>query len=238
MDREDGRFVSAVVVAAGQGTRMGMDINKQYLNISGKPVLARTLEAFEFTEEIKEIILVVNEKDIIYCKQKIVEKYRFTKVKALVCGGETRQISVYRGLCEVAPGCDIVLIHDGARPFVSENEILSCIDTAYEFGACTIATPVKDTIKLADSELCISKTLDRSMLWAVQTPQAFLHSLIMAAHRKALEDTFNGTDDAMLVERMDVRVKLVKGSYDNIKITTKEDIKLAEIIAERNEDIT
>lgn len=235
MGRDEGLFASAVIVAAGRGTRMGMDINKQYMDICGKPMLARTLQVFEDCDSIDEIILVVNSRDIFYCKQNIIEKFNFSKVKSLVSGGETRQNSVYNGLCDVSTGCDVVVIHDGARPFILPEEIVACIDAAYEYGASTIATPVKDTIKLTDGEGFIRETLDRNALWAVQTPQTFLYSLIMAAHRKAIEDDFTGTDDAMLVERMGIKIKLVRGSYNNIKITTKEDIKLAEILADSGE---
>ena len=235
MDKTEGLFASAVIVAAGRGTRMGMDINKQYMDICGKPMLARTLQVFEDCSCIDEVILVVNSRDIFYCRHNIIERFNFSKVRSLVSGGETRQNSVYNGLCNISNRCDVVLIHDGARPFIRSEEIISCIDTAYEFGASAIATPVKDTIKLADDEGFIRETLDRSVLWAVQTPQAFLCSLIMAAHRKAMEDGFTGTDDAVLVERMGIKVKLVKGSYNNIKVTTKEDIKLAEILANSGE---
>lgn len=224
-------FASVVIVAAGKGTRMNMDVNKQYLEILDKPVLARTIQPFEDCDEINEIILVVNSHDILFCKQEIVDRYGFTKVKSIVSGGSRRQDSVFNGLKDVNPGCDVVLIHDGARPFVSENLIVQCIHGAYESGAVCAGVPVKDTIKTADGQGYITGTLDRSLLWATQTPQSFRLSLIMEAHCMAGKDDFEGTDDAVLVERLGHKVKFVMGSYDNIKITTREDLPVAEAIA-------
>lgn len=223
-------FISAVIVAAGKGTRMNMEINKQYIEVCGKPILARTLQIFEECRIINEVVLVVNESDILYCKQNIVDEFDFTKVKVLVAGGEQRQNSVYNGLLEVDKKCDIILIHDGARPLVNEESIVECIKAANEIGAACVAVPVKDTIKRADENNFVLETLDRSTLWSIQTPQAFKYDLILEAHRKALQDGFIGTDDAVLVERLGYRLKLVMGGYDNIKITTKEDIAIAEAI--------
>lgn len=223
-------FVSAVIVAAGKGTRMNMDVNKQYIDVCGKPVLARTLHVFEECKAIKEIVLVVNEKDILYCMQNIIDEYSFSKVKVIVAGGEERQNSVYNGLIEIDSECDVVLIHDGARPFVNEESINKVIQAAKEVGAACIAVPVKDTIKQADDDDFVDKTLDRSKLWSIQTPQAFIYGLIIEAHKKAIEDGFTGTDDTVLVERIGHKVKLVMGGYDNIKITTKEDIAIAEAL--------
>jgi len=223
-------FVCAVVVAAGKGTRMNMGINKQYLEICGKPVLARTLQVFEECRIINEVVLVVNENEILYCKQNIIEEFGFEKVKILVAGGLERQASVYNGLIEIDKRCDIVLIHDGARPFVNEKSITDSIYAAYEFGASCAAVPVKDTVKRSDKDDFVVETLDRNALWLIQTPQTFRYGLIMNAHRKALEDGFIGTDDAALVERLGHKPKLVMGGYDNIKITTREDIPVAEAI--------
>ncbi|HHW47541.1 MAG TPA: 2-C-methyl-D-erythritol 4-phosphate cytidylyltransferase [Clostridiaceae bacterium] len=223
-------FVSSVIVAAGKGTRMNMDINKQYLEICGIPVLARTLQVFEDCRFINEIVLVVNEYEILYCKQNIIDEYGFTKVKTLVAGGLERQDSVYNGLLEVDKSCDIVLIHDGARPFAGEKNIIDSIYAAYEFGASCVAVPVKDTVKRSDKDGFVVETLDRSALWLIQTPQTFKYGLILDAHKKALEDGFIGTDDASLVERLGHKPKLVMGGYDNIKITTREDIPVAEAI--------
>lgn len=222
--------VSAVIVAAGRGSRMNMDINKQYVEVAGKAVLARTLQVFNDCDIIDEIIVVVNENDIIFCKQNIVELYEFNKVKTLVAGGDERQKSVYNGLKEVNEQCDIVLIHDGARPFVSEESIKSSIGASFEFGGSVVGVPVKDTIKAANMHGIITQTIDRSMLWSVQTPQTFKYKLIMDAHESAIDDIFSGTDDAVLLERLGYQLKVVMGGYDNIKITTKEDLIVAEAI--------
>jgi len=229
-------FISAVIVAAGKGSRMKMDINKQYVEIGGVPVLARTIQVFEDCSMVDEIVVVVNEQDIFYCKEHIVDEFGFTKIKKLVSGGATRQNSVYNGILEVSERCDIVLIHDGARPFILEESIIESIYAAQEYGASCVAVPVKDTIKIADSEGFVERTLDRSLLWSIQTPQTFRLELIMQAHKKAAESGFIGTDDAVLVERLGHRLKLVMGSYDNIKITTREDLALAEAIISSREE--
>jgi 2-C-methyl-D-erythritol 4-phosphate cytidylyltransferase len=221
---------SAIIVAAGRGSRMNMDINKQYIEVAGKPVLARTLEAFNDCSFIDEIIVVVNEKDIIFCKQHIIDFYEFNKVKTIVAGGDERQKSVYNGLKEVNIETDVVLIHDGARPFINEESIKESISAAMEFGGSVVAVPVKDTIKTADSHGIISQTIDRSTLWSIQTPQTFKYDLIMYAHKSAIEDGFIGTDDSVLLERLGYKLKLVMGGYNNIKITTKEDLIVAEAI--------
>lgn len=224
--------ISAVIVAAGRGTRMNMDINKVYVEVYGKPILARTIQVFEKCSYIDEIILVVGSQELIHCKQNVIDFYGFTKVKALVCGGEERQNSVYNGILEVSEDCDIVLIHDGARPFVTEDNIIDSIDAAYEYGAASVAVPVKDTIKVSDTEDFASETLDRSKLWSIQTPQAFRYGVIAQAHERAVKEGFMGTDDAVLVERMGQKMKLVPGNYYNIKITTKEDLCIARAITE------
>ncbi len=231
--KNSGKKICALITAAGKGSRMNMDINKQYIEIGGKPILARTIGIFEECGRVDEIILVVNGNDIVYCKQNIVDTFGFRKVAAIVAGGDTRQASVYNGLSHLKEDCGIVLIHDGARPFVSEESIMESVAVADEFGAACVAVPVKDTIKSADDKNVVRETLDRSRLWSVQTPQTFNYGLILDAHRKALEAGFAGTDDAMLVERLGHPLRLVYGSYYNIKITTEEDLVLAEAIADR-----
>jgi len=230
MKKLEGKFTSAVIVAAGRGTRMNMDINKQYMEISGKQVLARTLQVIEDCEYVNEIVLVVNPLDIMYCKQSIIDIYGFEKVKTIVAGGNERQNSVYNGLLEVSKDCEILIIHDGARPFLEEKNIIDSITAALEFGSACTAVPVKDTIKSVDSENFVLETPDRKKLWAIQTPQTFKYSIIMEAHARAIREGYIGTDDAVLVERLGIPTKLVMGSYFNIKITTKEDIVLAEAI--------
>jgi len=209
---------------------MNANINKLYMYIDNIPILARTIKAFHDCCVIDEIILVVNQDDIIYCKHNIADYYNFKKVRKIVAGGKTRQESVFKGLSETDSKCGIVLIHDGARPFIRERAIMESIDAANDIGASCVAVPVKDTVKSSDSKSFVQETLDRENLWSVQTPQTFKFDLIMSAHKRALEDGFEGTDDAVLVERLGFPLKLVMGSYDNIKITTQEDLAIAEAI--------
>ena len=235
MKKSNKPFVSAVIVAAGRGTRMDMELNKQYIEIAGKPVLVRTLQVFEDCSKIEEVILVTNAQDIMYCKQQLIEIYGLNKVKSIVAGGDERQKSAYNGLCAISKDADIVMIHDGARPFIKTETICDCISQAKEFGGCVVAVPAKDTIKVADKNGFIMETLDRSVLWSIQTPQVFTCEILRNAHRKAMEDGFIGTDDAVLVERLGHKLKLVMGSYDNIKITTKEDLSIAQAIVGKRE---
>ncbi|MPW26806.1 2-C-methyl-D-erythritol 4-phosphate cytidylyltransferase [Alkalibaculum sp. M08DMB] len=223
-------FVSSIIVAAGSGSRMQAGVNKQYLYLSGKPVLAHTLLAFEKCELVDEIILVIGKKDIDICKEEVIRNYKIKKVKLLVEGGDTRQDSMYSGLKEVNPKADIVITHDGARPLIHQNTLIKCIEGTLEHKATIVAVPVKDTIKIVDDELNVKNTPKRSTLWTVQTPQTFDYDLLMKAHKQAVEDNFIGTDDAMLVERLNQPVKIIKGHYDNIKITTPEDLIMAESI--------
>lgn len=230
--RKNKLFISSVIVAGGKGTRMNMDINKQYIYIGDKPVLARTLEVFEQCPAINEIILVVNEEEIFYCKENIVDKFGFEKVKKLVLGGVERQNSVYKGLVEVNKQSDVVVIHDGARPFVNSRIILNCVQEALEFGAVTAAVPVKDTIKSV-SDGFVEKAYDRKTLWSIQTPQVFLYDTIMKAHEKANRENIIATDDTTLTEMLGIKTRIVNGSYDNIKITTREDLVFAKAIVEK-----
>jgi 2-C-methyl-D-erythritol 4-phosphate cytidylyltransferase len=225
--------VSAIIVAAGKGLRMNMNGSKQFIEIAGKPVLARTVQAFENCEAVDEIIIVVNMEDIVYCKHNIVDEYGFSKVSVITAGGATRQESVYHGLTQLKDTEGIVLIHDGARPFIGHERILENIAAAEEYGACCEAVPVKDTVKQADPGGIVEITLKRESLWAAQTPQSFKHDIILKAHKKAIEEGFTGTDDATLVERLGYPMRLIKGSYNNIKITTQEDLLLAEAIANK-----
>ncbi|MGE5614281.1 MAG: 2-C-methyl-D-erythritol 4-phosphate cytidylyltransferase [Bacillota bacterium] len=223
-------LASVVIAAAGKGSRMGMKENKQYIEVSGKPVLARTIQKFEDCCRINDIKVVVNETDVEFCKENIIRRFGFRKVSEVVPGGPLRQQSVYNGLKRLPADCGIVLIHDGARPFIDTQDIINCIDAVEEYGAAVVAVPAKDTIKRSDTEGFVAETLDRSSLWYVQTPQGFKYGLIIEAHRKACEDGFTGTDDSVLVERLGHKVRVVRGSCLNIKITTKEDLLFAGLI--------
>jgi len=225
--------VVAIIVAAGSGKRMGRSTKKQFLSIGSKPILTYTLDVFDSIDEVDRIILVIPGGWKRYCQKEIIEKYGYKKEIELTGGGARRQDSVACGLALVPSDYEIVVIHDGVRPFVTRRMIVESIAKARKFGACVAAVPVSDTVKMAKSNGIIEKTLSREYLWRVQTPQTFRLSLIKKAYAKALKDRFYGTDDAQLVERMNKPVKVISGDYRNIKITTKEDLILAERLLSR-----
>ena len=220
----------ANVLAAGQGKRMQSKVQKQFLLIKEKPVLYYTLNAFENSPVITDIILVTGNDEIEYCQKEIVDKYGFKKVCKIVAGGKERYHSVHHGL-QAVEEADYAFIHDGARPFVDNDMIERAYEAVKEHKACVIGMPVKDTIKIADENGFASQTPDRKKVWQVQTPQTFEFQLIKDAYSRLLEEEPEGiTDDAMVVETMtDCKVKLVEGSYRNIKITTPEDLEIAAI---------
>ena len=223
---------SAIVLAAGSGSRMGLDVKKQYLDLLGKPLIYYALSTFE-KSKVDEIVLVVSPGDEAYVKKEIVDAYGFSKVAAIVPGGKERYNSVYEGL-KMCHG-EYVLIHDGARAFVTEEIINRAMEDVVISKANIAAVPVKDTIKLSDDAGFVAETVERQRAWSVQTPQSFSLSLVKRAYEKALADDTEGiTDDAMIVEKMsDCKVKFIQGSYDNIKVTTVEDIALGEIILKK-----
>ena len=217
--------VAAIIVAAGSGKRMLSAVKKQYLELKGRSVLSYTLEKFQLSDSVDDIVLVVGKEETGFVQDEIVDKYSFSKVKAVVAGGKERAESVKNGLSLIDESCDVVLIHDGVRPFLSEALIDRCISAANEYGACIAAVPVKDTIKISDKVGFVAQTPDRSSLWAAQTPQAFKYEII----KKAYEcPDLKATDDSMLAEACGVKVKIVEGEYENIKITTPEDMLIAE----------
>lgn len=221
---------TAIVLAAGQGKRMGTKVQKQYLEIDGRPVLYYSLNAFEESAIIDEIILVVGENQAEYCQNEIISKYGISKVKKIVQGGAERYNSVWNGLQEVDDS-SYVFIHDGARPFITEEILIRAYKDVENCKACVVGMPVKDTIKLADREGFVEETPDRNLVWMIQTPQVFESSLVKKAYALLMEkDNIQVTDDAMVVEQMlGCKVKLTLGSYENIKITTPEDLDIAEI---------
>ena len=225
----------AIVLAAGKGSRMGSQIQKQYLELEGRPLLYYSLEAFE-NSSVDSIVLVTGNGEEGFCRNHIVEAYGFTKIVAIVPGGKERYHSVYEGL-KAAYGCDNILIHDGARPCIAKNMIEAAIDGAERYGACVVGMPVKDTIKVIDQEGNASYTPDRNSLWMVQTPQAFSYDLIKSAYDKLFENISlqqGITDDAMVVETITQhKVHLIKGSYENIKVTTPEDLEIAKAFLRR-----
>jgi len=221
----------AIIMAAGKGKRMGSTINKQYLNIKGKPLLFYTLMAFSKCDLIDDIVLVTGENEMNYCKREIIEKYGINKVSQIVKGGKERQHSVLSGLL-ATKDCDIVLIHDGARPFVSYGIIEEGIKFAKLYGATACGVMPKDTIKIKNHDGFVVDTLDRNFLVNVQTPQCFKYDLILNCHKRLLEEGAYVTDDTMVVERYGNKVFLYEGSYNNIKITTPEDLIIGEKIIE------
>lgn len=219
---------TAIVLAAGVGKRMNSKIQKQYMLLGGKPVLFYALDAFE-KSRVDEIILVVGKGEIEYCRKEIVEKYKFHKVTKIVEGGKERYHSVYEGL-KAIDTADYVLIHDGARPFLDQQILTRTIEAVKQYQACVVGMPVKDTIKITTEDGFSKETPERKHVWMIQTPQCFSYSLIFDAYQKMLqnEDT-TITDDAMVLEKVKgLPVKMVEGSYRNIKITTPEDLLVAE----------
>ncbi len=218
--------VSAIIVAAGKGERMGK--KKQFLSLAGRPMLYWTLEKFQKIKPIKEIVLVLPKEDILR-KSKLI-KTKFTKVKKIIPGGKIRQESVFNGLTETNPNILLVAIQDGVRPLVSEKLIKNTIKVAERYGSAVPALPVRETVKTVSSNKFVETTLPRKKIWATQTPQIFRREIILKAHRKAKEDRFIGTDDAQLVERIGCPVKLIPGEYTNIKITLPEDLLFAQAL--------
>ncbi len=219
---------TAIVLSAGKGSRMNSGTHKQYLLLNGRPVITYSLEAFE-KSPVDEVILVTGQGEEEYCRKEIVEAYGFSKVGKIVAGGKERYHSVFCGL-QAVTDTDYVLIHDGARPFVTEAIIARTMETVRKTNACVVGMHVKDTIKITDEKDIVKETPERNNVWMVQTPQAFSCPLISHAYEKMLlQEDAAITDDAMVVEKMcQVPVTLIEGSYRNIKITTPEDMLIAE----------
>lgn len=223
---------TAIVLAGGSGKRMGTKVQKQYLEICDKPVLFYSLHEFQKSTVIDDIVLVVGEGQEEYCKSEIVDKYNITKVRKIVAGGKERFYSVWNGLQQLDEW-GYVFIHDGARPFVDGEMIERVYQEVLIHKACVVGMPVKDTIKIADADGYALETPDRSRVWMIQTPQVFETGVVKAAYEVLVNqpEAF-ATDDAMVVETYsDCKVRLVQGSYENIKITTPEDLQIAEVFA-------
>ena len=238
MKKAEKKDCTAIVLSAGQGKRMGTSVQKQYIELQGKPIIYYTLSVFQKSEIIDDIILVVGKDQLKYVQEEIVRKYHFTKVKTVVEGGHERYASVWQGLKareydkyyeNIQDG--YVFIHDGARPFVDEEMLERAYDTVRKYKACVAGVPSKDTIKLINEEQFAVTTPEREYVWAVQTPQVFEKTLIFEAYARLMEEEcVHVTDDAIVVEQMmRLPVKLFEGSYENIKITTPEDLDIARI---------
>lgn len=224
-------FTSAIIVAGGSGKRFNSSTPKQFLELNGKPILAYSIGKIEKSKFIKEILIVVP-RQFTNFTQNIISRYNFKKVSRIISGGKTRQASVYNGLQKVNKKCNLVLVHDGVRPLVESKQIEAVIKLAQKFKAAILAIPVKETVKLVDKNMIV-KTEDRKKFYLAQTPQVFEYKLLLRAFDKAKKDRLVGTDCASLVERLGIKVKILEGSERNIKITTAEDLKLAEILMSR-----
>jgi 2-C-methyl-D-erythritol 4-phosphate cytidylyltransferase len=217
----------AIVLAGGTGKRMGSSTSKQFLLLDNKPILVHTLQIFQECRPIDGIYLVVNHKDLPTIQEEILEAYHFSKILKLVIGGRLRQDSVRNGLEAIDEACDIVTIHDAARPFVSPAFIEKSIFLMEMFDAIIPAIPARDTIKAISKEGFVMKTLERDTLWQVQTPQTFKYDLIMKAYREGMAKKLYGYDDSAFIEHLGKKVKVIEGSPYNIKITTPEDLVIA-----------
>lgn len=219
----------AIVAAAGKSERMG-GMKKQFMPLLGVPVLARTLLAFEHSPHIRKIIVVIEETDRKRFEDSIVAGFGLTKILEAVGGGEERQDSVLNGLRSLPGETSRVLVHDGARPLVTPELISGLIEALPNWQGVVAAVPLKDTIKRVGPENAVVRTIEREDLWAAQTPQVFLPEVLMEAHQRARMDGFYGTDDSVLLERLGYKVRVIMGSYENIKITTPADLVIAEAI--------
>jgi 2-C-methyl-D-erythritol 4-phosphate cytidylyltransferase len=225
--------VFAIIPAAGEGTRIGGEIKKQFLPLQGKPIIVHTLQQFEQSADVDEVALAVPESAMSEMEA-IVSRYRLHKVSKMVIGGRKRQDSVGNVLNRlILKDSDIIFVHDGVRPFIETKRIAQLLKVCKEFDAAVIAVQPKDTIRRSTGGRFFDQTLDRTALWLVQTPQAFRASLLLKAFEKARIDSFYSTDETALVERLGIKVRIVEGSYDNIKITTPEDLELGSLILGR-----
>lgn len=230
--KKNNTYTSVIIAAAGSGSRMGAGINKIFLELGGIPVLARTLTVFERCDKINEIILVASEKEIMKVT-KIATDYGISKLKTVTAGGETRQQSVKKGLAEVSENADVVLVHDAARPLIEEKTICEVIECTISNGAAACGNKNKNTVKKIDNDGFIEETLDRERLVEIQTPQGFKRDLIISSYELAERSGFSATDDCMIVENAGKKIKVVFSGSDNIKVTTFDDLALAEMILEK-----
>ncbi len=220
--------VAALIPAAGSGQRMGSTVPKPYLRLGGREILARTLEVFETCAVVHDVWVIVSAEQQAICRQEIVERYGFDKVRGVVTGGDERQASVWRGLQHLAPEVDWVVIHDGVRPFVNHSMIEAVVAEAVQHGAAIAAVPLKDTIKRVSPQGRVEATVPREHLWRIQTPQAFHRPLLQRAFEYACQQQLVATDEAGLIEAYGHPVHVVQGSEQNVKITTPDDLAMCE----------
>lgn len=227
-------MASAIIVAAGKGIRMGGPVRKQYLELDGLPVLSHTLRVFDRAAVIRHIYLVVPAAELAYCRDRVLSPVSVTTPLTLVPGGAIRQESVWNALMVMGQSDDVVVIHDGVRPFITARDIAACVETAQAEGACILGIPATDTLKAVSDDGHIQQTIDRHHIWLAQTPQAFRYDLIRAAHERARDEGMAATDDAMMLESWGKPVAIIPGSRRNIKITTPEDLLLARALIQAN----
>ncbi len=225
--------VAAIIAAAGLGKRMQQDTPKTYLQLAGKPILIHTLEVFEKVPEVHEVLVVVHPEDLEFCQEEVIDAYPLKKVLRLVPGGKERQDSVYHALKVLqkeAVHLDVILVHDGVRPLVEPAQVRKVVAAARRHGGAILGIPCQDTLKRVNSKGVVVDTVDRTELWQVQTPQAFQAPLLWRAYQEAMERGFYATDEAALVEALGETVVVVPGTCLNLKITTPDDLKMAEAI--------
>ncbi len=220
----------AIIPAAGAGKRMESGVSKQYLELEGVPILVRTLGIFEKTASVDAVFLVVPAGDVDTVRRDMVLPHRLAKVREILSGGRERQDSVRAGIDALGPDTEIVVIHDAVRPFVTAELIEATVEGARAFGAVSLGVPVKDTVKSVEPDGWVGHTMERSKLWLTQTPQAFRRGIIQEAYRRAFAEGVYATDDASLVERIGIRVRMIPGAYENIKITTPGDLASGAVI--------
>jgi 2-C-methyl-D-erythritol 4-phosphate cytidylyltransferase len=212
---------------------MGAARSKPYILLNEKPILLHTLQALEQCPLIDDVVLLVEQGEIEHARASVVEAFGLAKVSAVRAGGPRRQDSVWEGLKTITDDCDLVMVHDGARPFVTQEILERAVQGAIDCGASIVGVPAKDTVKLVSAHKHVLETPDRAGVFLVQTPQTFRRAIVLEAYRQAMREGFYATDDAALVERLGMPIKVVEGSYDNIKITTPEDLAIGEMILKR-----
>jgi len=225
-----GKNVRVIIAAAGKGSRMKSSTNKQYMLLNGRPVLAYSLDFFEHSDLVDEIVVVCAVEETEYCQREVISPFKYSKVSAVIAGGKERQDSVWQGLQRLNPDTEMVAIHDGARPLLSVRVFADLVREAGEWGAAVPGILSKDTLKSGDRDGFVRQTLDRNTIFAIQTPQVFNYQELMTAYKGALDEDFRGTDDASLFEYFIGRVKIVEGDCNNIKITTPTDLIIAETL--------
>jgi 2-C-methyl-D-erythritol 4-phosphate cytidylyltransferase len=228
-------FTSVIIPAAGAGERMGAAVSKQFLLLLGKPIIIHTLERFQMCGAVNEIIIAVQPSSRQQVES-LIGEFHLSKATKIVEGGKRRQDSVSNALSHLNPQAEVVIVHDAVRPFIHQKVILESIDKAIAYSAAVVAARVKDTIKVGSDEGRFERTLDRSVLWLAQTPQTFRRKVLIDAYEKARRERIDATDDASLVELLNIRPAIVEGSFENIKITTRDDLDFAGVVARRFRD--